>query len=219
MLKAIFIDFYGTVAREIGPIAIEVIQDIYNNSSADSVGEVTTYWWKIFRERLERANGIHFKPQHEVALESFQELVRHFQCTCDPRKLLERMEEHWCTTSVYEDAKTFMESVNLPIYFVTNSDDRYILSEIERYHLKPTGIVTSEQAKYAKPRKEIFLYALEKAKVKPEEVIHIGDSLEGDVKCPMTVGIRSIWLNREKKQVPKGVESVQNLTDVLMYLK
>ena len=111
MIKAIFMDFYGTAAMEIGPIAVSVIKDV------------------------------------------------------------------------------FME-------------------EIKRYSLHPAGIVTSEEAKYSKPRKEIFLYAFKKAGVSPEEVIHVGDSLEGDVKCPSSVGIRSIWLNRERKPVPAGVESI-----------
>lgn len=218
MVKIIFMDFYGTAAQEIGPIAISVIQDICKNSQAKSMEEVTVYWWKTFRERLFEANGEHFKTQHEVALENFRELVRHFECTLDPLSLLERMEEHWCTTSVYEDAKEFLRVCPVPVYFVTNSDDKYIFEELKRYSLNPQGIVTSEEAKYSKPHKEIFLYALQKAGVQPEEVLHIGDSLESDVKCPASVGIRSIWLNREGKTVPEGVESVESLMDVMQYL-
>lgn len=153
-----------------------------------------------------------------VALENFRELARHFQCTMEPEILLERMEEHWCSSPLYDDAKEFLQSCSLPVYFVTNSDNRYIMEEIKRYSLHPAGIITSEEAKYSKPRKEIFLYALKKADISPEEVIHVGDSLEGDVKCPSAVGIRSIWLNREKKPVPVGVESIDSLQDLQKYL-
>lgn len=92
------------------------------------------------------------------------------------------------------------------------------MEEIKRYSLHPAGTVTSEEAKYSKPRKEIFLYAFKKAGVSPEEVIHVGDSLEDDVKCPSSVGIRSIWLNRERKPVPAGVESIDSLLDLQKYL-
>lgn len=34
VIKAIFMDFYGTVAHENGPIAMEVVQRIYKNSNA-----------------------------------------------------------------------------------------------------------------------------------------------------------------------------------------
>ena len=208
MIKAIFMDFYGTAAMEIGPIAVSVIKDVYKNSKAQSPEDILGYWWKTFREKQNLANGENFKTQHEVALENFRELARHFQCTMEPEKLLERMEEHWCSSPLYDDVKEFLQSCPLPVYFVTNSDNRYIMEEIKRYSLHPAGIVTSEEAKYSKPRKEIFLYVFKKAGVSPEEVIHVGDSLEGDVKCPSSVGIRSIWLNRERKPVPAGVESI-----------
>lgn len=219
MVKALFMDFYGTIAYEIGPVAVEVIKDIYKNSKAESMEEVTKYWWKIFRDKLKGANGKDFQSQHDVALICFQNLKEHFACTLDPEKLLERMEVHWCTSPLYEDAMEFLNQVFLPVYFVTNCDDRYVMEEIKKYDLKPDGVITSEQAGYSKPRKEIFLYALKKAGLHPEEAIHIGDSLESDVRCPASVGIRSIWLNREGKPVPDGVMSAANLQEALTMLE
>lgn len=215
MIKAVFMDFYGTVAHENGPIAMEVVQRIYKSSNAESPEEVFGYWWKTFKKKLEDANGENFRTQHDVALENFKDLLKHFESPEVPEKLLERMEEHWCTTPIYDDARVFMDKVKLPVYFVTNSDDMYVSESLKNHDLHPAGVITSEQAKYSKPRKEIFLYALEKTGLKPEEVIHIGDSLESDVRCSGTVGIKSIWLNREAKTIPDGVESVESLSDAL----
>ena len=130
-----------------------------------------------------------------------------------------RMEEHWCTSPMYEDAAEFLKQITLLVYFVTNSDDRYIYESMERNGIYPAGVFTSEQAKYSKPRKEIFQYALDKIGLKPEEVIHIGDSLESDVKCPGQAGIKSIWLNREGKAVPDGVEEAENLMEALRKIR
>lgn len=214
MIKAIFMDYYGTVTHENGPITVEVIKRIYKNSKANSPEEVFRYWWKTYKEKLADANGEKFRTQHDVALENFKELLEHFQSPEDSQELLERMEEHWCTTPVYEDARRFLEKTKLPVFFVTNSDDRYVLESIKKYGLYPQGVITSEQAKYSKPRKEIFLYALEKAGLQPEEVIHVGDSLESDVKCPRQVGIDSIWLNRETASVPDGVTSAGGFDEI-----
>ena len=205
MIKTIFMDYYGTVTYENGPITAEVIKRIYKNSQAGSPEEVFRYWWKTFKEKLAEANGENFRTQHDVALESFRKLLEHFHSLEDSRELLARMEEHWRTTPVYEDSRRFLEKVRLPVYFVTNSDDSYVYASMEKYGLHPAGVITSEQAKYSKPRKEIFLYALEKTGLQPEEVVHVGDSLESDVRCPGQVGIRSIWLNREGMPVPEGV--------------
>ena len=212
-------DYYGTVVYENGPISIEVVKRIYKSSNAQSPEEVFRYWWKSFREKLGEANGETFRTQHEVALENFRDLLKHFHSSESPEELLARMEEHWCTVPMYEDAGEFLEHITLPVYFVTNSDDRYVYESMERNGIHPTGVITSEQAKYSKPRKEIFQYALDKIGLKPEEVIHIGDSLESDVKCPGQIGIKNIWLNREGKAVPDGVDGVENLMEALRRIK
>jgi len=211
-------DYYGTVAYENGPIAIEVVKRIYKSSNAESPEEIFRYWWKTFQEKLMYANGENFRTQHEVALENFRDLLDHFHSSEEPRKLLARMEEHWCTTPVYEDVRSFMEQVNLPVYFVTNSDDKYVYESMKRYNLHPEGVITSEQAKYSKPRKEIFLYALEKTGLKAKEVIHVGDSVQSDVKCPGEAGIKGIYLNRDAKPVPEGVVCAEGLSDILNML-
>lgn len=218
MLKAIFMDFYGTAVHESGPIAMEVVQRIYKSGNAGSPEEVLRYWWTTFREKLADANGEHFQTQHDVALHNFENLLAHFASTESPQELLARMEDHWGTTAAYEDARPFLDAVHLPVYFVTNSDDRYVLSAAEKNGLHPAGMITSEQAHYSKPRKEIFLYALHKLGLNPDDVIHIGDSLTGDVEGAGQAGIRSIWLNREGAPVPPGVVSVSGLNDVLALL-
>lgn len=214
MIKALFMDFYGTVVAEISPIAQQVIMDVYKNSKAPSPQEVTRYWYKTFAEKTLIYNGPSFKSQHDMSLEIFKDLVRDFQCACEPQELLARMEEHWRTSPIYEDAAEFLKELQLPVYFVTNCDDSYVEAEIERYGLHPAGVITSEEARYSKPHRELFLYALKKVGLKPEEVMQVGDSLEGDVKVPASLGIRSVWLNREKKEAPEGVESVTDLRDL-----
>lgn len=97
---------------------------------------------------------------------------------------------------------------------MTNSDDRYVDESVKLYGLHPAGIATSEQAKYSKPRKEIFLYALEKFNLEPSEVLHVGDSLNSDVMCPESVGIKAVWLNREKKSVPEGITSIDSIEEI-----
>lgn len=214
MIKALFMDYYGTVAYENGPIMLEVIQSVYKNSTAKSPEEIFIYWWKTIKEKVVHANGANFRTQHEIALENFNDLLDHFHSSKNSLELLNKMEEHWCTSALYKDARLFLEKTKLDVYFITNSDNHYVFENIKKHGLHPQGVITSEQAKYSKPRKEIFLYALEKTGLQSEEVIHIGDSLESDVKCPHQVGIDSIWMNRENKTVPDGVKSATGFDEV-----
>ena len=48
----------------------------------------------------------------------------------------------------------------------------------------------------AKPDPRIFKEALKQAKVRADEAVHIGDSLEDDIRGAHLAGIQSIWLDR-----------------------
>lgn len=57
--------------------------------------------------------------------------------------------------------------------FLTSSDDDYVFSAVKNHALSPAGVITSEQAKYSKPRKEIFQYALEKTNLKATKLFKL----------------------------------------------
>ncbi len=56
--------------------------------------------------------------------------------------------------------------------------------------------VISGLAGHEKPDREIFLTALEATGARPEETIHVGDSMRDDVEGAQAVGIRGILLDR-----------------------
>ncbi|MDD5226902.1 MAG: HAD-IA family hydrolase [Candidatus Omnitrophica bacterium] len=51
----------------------------------------------------------------------------------------------------------------------------------------------------AKPNPKIFKEALKKANVPAGEVVHVGDSLEDDVRGAHLAGIKAIWLDRSNR--------------------
>ena len=57
--------------------------------------------------------------------------------------------------------------------------------------------VTSLEAGAEKPHPPIFLAALERAQVGPEEAVHVGDQYEADVQGAKAVGITPVLLDRE----------------------
>ena len=57
--------------------------------------------------------------------------------------------------------------------------------------------ITSKQAGLAKPHPTIFLEALKRAQVRPQETLHVGDQYESDVKGARGVGIDPVLLDRD----------------------
>ncbi len=59
--------------------------------------------------------------------------------------------------------------------------------------------VISSEVGFSKPSAEIFHIALKQGGVLASEALHIGDSLEDDVRGAHNVGIKPIWLDRAKR--------------------
>ncbi len=215
MLKAYFMDFYGTVVFEDGEVIKEITQIIYDTGKVEDKSEIGGYWWKVFQSAFLNAYGESFETQRKLEYQSLKKTIEHFQSTADVLALSEKMFAYWRKPPIFEDAKEFLEQCQLPVYIVSNIDREDIDAAITYHGLKVAGVFTSEDAKSYKPRKELFELALRETGLKPEEVIHVGDSLSSDVKGACALGIRPIWVNRSGKEIPAKVTAVSRLQDIL----
>ena len=215
MIKAFFLDFYGTVVHEDGEVGKKISQLRYETGKAESPSEVDSFWWKDFQNLFNNSYGNTFETQRALEKKSIKHTLEKFASNENIDKLSNYMFEHWVKPPIFEESKKFFEISPLPIYIVSNIDANDVLRAIEFHQLSPSGIFTSEDAKAYKPRKELFELALNTTGLHADEVIHIGDSLSSDVKGASSVGIKAIWLNRFNKENSCGVDSITNLLEAL----
>jgi len=214
MIKAIFIDFYGTIVFEDGEIISKISDMIFKSGNAQSISQIGSYWWEKFKNLFENSYGENFQTQRELETQSLIDTIDHFGSSEDGIKLSNEMFEYWVKPPIFEESKKFFDVCPVPIYVVSNIDRDDVLQAIEYHGLKPAGVFTSEDAKSYKPRRELFEFALQSTGLSADEVVHIGDSLSSDIKGAATVGINAIWVNRSNREVPTGVVAVKNLLDV-----
>ena len=215
MIKAFFLDFYGTVVHEDGEVVKKISQLIYETGKSENPSEVDSFWWKDFQNLFNNSYGNTFETQRALEKKSIKHTLEKFASNENIDKLSNYMFEHWVKPPIFEESKKFFEISPLPIYIVSNIDANDVLRAIEFHQLSPSGIFTSEDAKAYKPRKELFELALNTTGLHADEVIHIGDSLSSDVKGASSVGIKAIWLNRFNKENSCGVDSITNLLEAL----
>ncbi len=214
MVKAIFIDFYGTVVHEDGAVIKEVTEEIISTGAKAEKSEIDGFWWKEFRTMFMNAYDDKFETQRELELKSLKKTIDKFGSNADATKLSGLMFEHWMKPPIFEESKEFFEKSPVPIYVVSNIDRDDVIKAIAYHELKPAGVFTSEDARSYKPRAEIFEMALKKVNLQPDEVVHIGDSLSSDIKGASALGINTIWINRDGKVVPEGIVAVKNLLEI-----
>ncbi len=68
------------------------------------------------------------------------------------------------------------------------------------------NVVISEVVGFNKPDKAIFNHALALANAGISESIMIGDSLEADIRGAQDYGMKAIYFNPERKEIPKDVD-------------
>jgi putative hydrolase of the HAD superfamily len=91
----------------------------------------------------------------------------------------------------------YLKTKGYKMHLVTNGFEavqynklRY--SKLENYFVE---VITSEASNALKPNKEIFDFALQKAKATVEESIMIGDNLDADIQGGINAGMDTVFVN------------------------
>jgi putative hydrolase of the HAD superfamily len=83
----------------------------------------------------------------------------------------------------------------------------------------------SDEVKWVKPNVKLFLHAVEELGVSPEETVHIGDSMKGDIVGAINAGMKVVWVKTKEQEFVPGyepdgvIESLFELPDVLRSLE
>lgn len=204
-IKALFLDFYGTLVYEDGEVISRICEKIRKMSPyCPETREIATYWWERFFSSCVVSYCDNFRLQRDIELESLRKTLQKFDCNYNAEDLSEELFAYWMKPSIFQDTLQFLDKVKLPTCIISNIDRADLISAACHHGIKATSIVTSEDVRSYKPRPEIFIKGMEIMEVKPEEVFHIGDSLSTDVAGAKGLGINTCWLNRNRKNISGG---------------
>ena len=139
--------------------------------------------------------------------------------------LAEKIDELWWDCShvqLYSDVEPTLSQLKargLKLGLVSNGftkDLTHILGELDLRKWFD-AVVCIESCNCAKPNKEIFLYALDRLGVEPNEAVFVGDSVEQDYEGAFNVGIRPFLVDRDGKH-PSHFNKIASLTELLTIL-
>ncbi|MCK5128534.1 MAG: HAD family hydrolase [Clostridiales bacterium] len=200
-IRAIIFDCYGTII-DTGNSSINATKKIlakYNqNTNAE---EFYSKWKKYQRKYFENADN--FLNQEDIFLITLKELFQEYHIKGDPNIDVQIMLNILGKRYAFpESAKTIdLLRAKYKIYVASISDEEPIISDIKRNKVVVDGIFTSESMMVYKPNKHFFYQVLDKVNLNENEVIYVGDSLYDDIYGPMSIGIKSIWINRKNQTI------------------
>lgn len=115
---------------------------------------------------------------------------------------------------------TQLKLKGIKIGIITNafeSDYQQILQKLDWINYFDV-VVGIDACNKAKPNKTIFLYALNKLQLTPEETIFVGDSVKYDYEGAKNAGLKPLIINREGKTL-EDCETIESLVDLLRYFE
>ena len=127
--------------------------------------------------------------------------------------------------NLFEDALPLLEflSARWPVVALSNGNADVDLIGLGKYFRASLNVRSTG---FAKPDPRMFAAAADTLRVRPEQVLHIGDDAALDVEGALAAGMQAAWLNRKQAPWPHGeagrnphrhtVESLDALRDLLV---
>ena len=199
--KAILLDFYGTLVAEDNAIIERIVERIASASPLACTRMDVLREWR-FDDLCRQSFGEDFKAQRRIERESLTAVLRQFQANLDPVELSEELFKYWRSAPAWDDARWFLRQAIPDTCLVSNIDNADIHAAIASVGWSFPRIVTSEDCRAYKPRKEVFLQALALLDCQPNDALHVGDSYRIDVLGAQAAGIDTAWINRTGRRLP-----------------
>jgi len=228
MIKAVFFDFYNTIARFWPPreeTQIVAAREFGLNPDADGLIRGYNEADRYMTEQNSRLHIQKMSPEDRLAF--FVEYERRILkgASIDvplevERKVWEKVREQRYELALFDDALSTLKELKRRVLTVGLVSNIYRDLDELCSRLGITSYldfkVTSMSAGAEKPHAKIFLAALAAAKVEASEAIHVGDQYGGDVVGARNVGIRPILLDRDGLNAHHtDVEQIRSLPEVL----
>lgn len=233
MIKAVFFDWFGTLAHYYPPreqLLSQVLEELGLNVSPDAIRPSLVIADREFYEENAAVSWQNMTGEERtnMFIRQQQRMLERagIQVSGDmPYKILARTRELYAGLSfvLFDDVLDTMKALkerDLTLGLLTNLN-RDINSLCRELGMEPylDFTVTSAEVGAEKPHPPVFLAALEHASVTAEQALHVGDQYSVDVVGARNLGINPIFLDRddvypEVNDCPR----IRKLTEVTAYL-
>lgn len=212
MIKGLLLDFYGTVVEDDDAIMDVIADQVAARASIPVSGRDVGKAWA--REYEAVANGPEFHSLRECARRSLATVMAEVGCAGDPAAACAAQFRYWRSPPLRPGTREFLSRVTMPICVVSDVDRADLEAAMTHHGLAFTAVVTSEDVGAYKPDGAMFTRALTALGLGADEVLHVGDSINADVRGAHAAGIQAAWINRRGHTLPQDAPVAYEITDL-----
>lgn len=213
-MKAIFMDYTGTMVQERGPEIEEVVMRICQKSAIRDPKRILQLWWTRLKKYEETSYKTSYLTEDQIVDRLLAEFQEEFQLSDNLEELHTLIQNFWVNAPLFPDVKEFCQRCPVPLYVISNNGVPYVEKSMRQKGLSPSGIICADMVYAYKPHREIFEKALEISGCTPEEVVHVGDSYSSDVLGALSAGIQPILIQRKGENAFSDIPCIQSLAEL-----
>ena len=200
MIKGLLLDFYGTVVEDDDAILLAIAARVAAQATRPVTPDQVLAAW--MREFEAVACGPDFLPLRECSPVSLATVMAEVGCAGEPLALCAPQFAYWRSPPLRAGTREFLSRVRVPICIVSDVDREDLTAAMAYHDLTFDAVVTSEDVGAYKPSPAMFARALDVLSLDASEVMHVGDSLNADMRGASAAGIRVAWVNRRRLPAP-----------------
>jgi 2-haloalkanoic acid dehalogenase type II len=213
VIKAVTLDAYGTLLQDedLTLIPRRIVADHRLSVNDD---EVLRVWIDLYHEATQRPP---FRTLRTIQVEILDRVLRQFGAKADATPYVDQYFEITTRVTPYpETLPTLQALAAVPTAILSNADAEHRAAWT--FDWPVTHVVISEAVQAYKPHARMFEAALQRLKLAPHEVLHVGDSQVDDVGGAKAAGLRVAWLNRRGRARLPGIPApdfeIRDLTEL-----
>jgi putative hydrolase of the HAD superfamily len=125
---------------------------------------------------------------------------------------------------LFDDAHPVLDEIRrrgIAVGLVTNGASAAQRGKLQRFDLahRLDHVQIEEEAGFGKPDARAFMHTLTALGAAPAEAWMVGDNFEADMVTPAALGLRTYWVNRDSRPLPRAdvrpSDIVERLTTIL----
>lgn len=217
MIKALFLDYTGTVIQHRGEDFTELVNRIVKNSDLKNTEEVIS-WWHENAEEMERScTPDQFLSQHEIAEKMFEKAEKELHLKDDRTQLITLLQNYLMYAPVFDDVRELFDLGKVPVYIVTDCSEDCVRVCTRRHNLHPYGIISSETVRTYMPGEAVYDYAAKTAGYDKAEIMFISRDLTA-LQGAQDAGMMTALIDRKSRHRDANVRRFRSLVEVLAHL-
>src|SRR3989442_14725726 len=179
MVRAITFDGFGTIIDTGRDVLIRIARAVCDDHQLALDPEALLATWDRYFFGPE---GETFLTLEEITEGSLGKAFHEHGIEGDPRPYVDHLVSLWRQAKAYAEVPAVLAALDgIPRAVRSHADHEFLIRILQRNGLRFDAVITSESARTYKPRPRIFEAALESLRVRPRDVVHVGDSLHADI--------------------------------------